>query len=52
MFDKKDRVKKFLKYMNPLHCNIKFTVEDEHNSSGKWSNLGQIKHKVKKNLKL
>ena len=29
MFDKKDHVKKFLKYMNTCHRNIKFTVEEE-----------------------
>ena len=51
MFDKKDHVKKFLKYMNTLHCNIKFTVEEENSSSGEWSNLGQIKHKVQKKSK-
>ena len=29
MFKKKDRVKKFLRYINSRHCNIKFTCEEE-----------------------
>ena len=32
MFEKKDHVKKFLKYMNSCHQNIKFTIEEEHNN--------------------
>ena len=32
MFKKKDHVKKFFKYMNSCHQNIKFTFEDEHNN--------------------
>ena len=32
MFDKKDHVKKFLKYMNTRHRNIKFTVEEEQDN--------------------
>ena len=30
MFEKKDHVKKFLKYTNSRHQNIKFTFEEEH----------------------
>lgn len=29
MFEKKDQVKKFLKFMNPRHHNNKFTCEEE-----------------------
>ena len=29
MFDKKDHIKKFLKYMSTRHRNIKFTFEEE-----------------------
>ena len=29
MFDKKDNVSKFLKYMNTRHRNVEFTVEEE-----------------------
>ena len=32
MFDKKDHVKKFLKYMNTRHRNIKFTFEEEQDN--------------------
>ena len=32
MFEKQDHVKKFLKYMNSRHQNIKFTFEEEHNN--------------------
>ena len=32
MFEKQDHVKKFLKYMNSRHHNIKFTFEEEHNN--------------------
>ena len=32
MFEKKDHGKKFLKYMNSRHQNIKFTFEEEHNN--------------------
>ena len=32
MFEKKNHVKKFLKYMNSRHQNIKFTFEEEHNN--------------------
>ena len=32
MFEKQDQVKKFLKYMNSRHQNIKFTFEEEHNN--------------------
>ena len=32
MFEKKDHVKKFLKYMNSRHQNIKFTFEEEQNN--------------------
>ena len=32
MFEKKDHVKKLLKYMNSRHQNIKFTFEEEHNN--------------------
>ena len=32
MFEKKDHMKKFLKYMNSYHQNIKFTFEEEHNN--------------------
>ena len=31
MFEKKVHVKKFLKYMNSCHQNIKFIFEDKHN---------------------
>ena len=32
MSEKKDLVKKFLKYMNSRHQNIKFTFKEEHNN--------------------
>ena len=32
MFDKKDHVKKFLKYMNAHHCNTKLTFEEKHDN--------------------
>ena len=32
MFEKKDRVKRFLKYMNSRHQNIKFTFDEEQNN--------------------
>ena len=32
IFDKKGHVKKFLKYMNTRHRNIKFTVEEEQDN--------------------
>ena len=32
MFEKKYHVKKFLKYMNSRHQNIKFTFEEKHNN--------------------
>ena len=32
MFDKKDHVNKFLKYMNIRHRNIKFTFEEDQNN--------------------
>ena len=33
MFEKRNQVKKFLKYMNTRHNNIKFTLEEEENDS-------------------
>ena len=33
MFEKKDHVKRFLKYMNSRHQNIKFTFDEEHNNN-------------------
>ena len=33
LFDKRDQVKKFLRYMNSRHKNIKFTYEEEQNDS-------------------
>ena len=33
LFDKHDQVKKFLRYMNSRHKNIKFTYEEEQNDS-------------------
>ena len=33
MYDKKDHVKKFLKYMNTRHRNIKFTFEEEQGNT-------------------
>ena len=32
MFEKKNHLKKFLKYMNSRHQNIKFTFEEEHDN--------------------
>ena len=32
MFEKKYHMKKFLKYMNSHHQNIKFTFEEKHNN--------------------
>ena len=32
LFDKKDHVKKFLKYMNTRHRNIKFTFEEDQDN--------------------
>ena len=31
MFEHKDYVKKFLRYINSRHCNIQFTCEKESN---------------------
>ena len=39
MFDKKDHVKKFLKYMNNRHCNIKFTVEEQQYNKISFLNI-------------
>ena len=33
MFQDRSQVKKFLRYMNSRHANIKFTVEEEENNS-------------------
>ena len=33
MFEKKDHVKRFLKYMNSRHQNIKFTFDEERNNN-------------------
>ena len=33
MFEKKNHLKKFLKYMNSRHQNIKFTFEEEQNNT-------------------
>ena len=39
MFEKKDHVKKFLKYTNLRHKNIKFTFEEEHNNKITFLNI-------------
>ena len=39
VLENKDHVKKFLKYINSRHKNIKFTFEEEHNIKIGFTNI-------------
>ena len=47
MFEHKDHVKKFLRYMNSRHRNIQFTYEEESNDKISFLNISITRSKNK-----
>ena len=47
MFERKDHLKKFLRYMNSRHCNISFTYEEECNDEISFLDISITRSKNK-----